>query len=470
VPEPAKHPKTPHDKALALNLDSNRYGTFAEIGAGQEVVRWFFQAGAAAGTIAKSMSAYDMTVSDAIYGRAKRYVSRERLESMLDHEHGLNLTRLEKRAAEGTALFAFADTVAARSYRGGSECHAWMGIRFQARANEPDSQIIIHVRMLDDENREQQEALGIVGVNLVYGASCLHEEPESLLQSLIDGLTTSRIEIDMIEFSGHAFEQVDNRVMALRLVHLGLCGATMFAAGGQVLQPSEVLYKKPVLVERGSFRPATLVNVDILQCAQRLFTSEADVGGDEHVIIAELTIANLLADGELDLQDFIDRADSLLASGITVLISDSSEYYRLCSYLSRYTDQKIGVALGVDSLIQLFDESRYEHLEGGILEAFGRLFKNNVKLYIYPMRNSETRTIISAESIEIPAALRPLYEYLMSQGHIEPIRDYREDLLDIRSKDIRAMIESGQSGWEESVPPALGKLVKERGLFGWPRP
>jgi hypothetical protein len=274
----------------------------------------------------------------------------------------------------------------------------------------------------------------------------------------------------MIEFSGHAFEQVDNRVMALRLVHLGLCGATMFAAGGQVLQPSEVLYKKPVLVERGSFRPATLVNVDILQCAQRLFTSEADVGGDEHVIIAELTIANLLADGELDLQDFIDRADSLLASGITVLISDSSEYYRLCSYLSRYTDQKIGVALGVDSLIQLFDESRYEHLEGGILEAFGRLFKNNVKLYIYPMRNSETRTIITAESIEIPAALRPLYEYLMSQGHIEPIRDYREDLLDIRSKDIRAMIESGQSGWEESVPPALGKLVKERGLFGWPRP
>jgi len=447
VPEPADHPKTPLDKALALNLDSNRYGTFAEIGAGQEVVRWFFQAGAAAGTIAKSMSAYDMTVSDAIYGRAKRYVSRERLESMLDHEHGLNLTRLEKRAAEGTALFAFADTVAARSYGGGSECHAWMGIRFQARANEPDSQIIIHVRMLDDENREQQEALGIVGVNLVYGATCLHEEPASLLQSLIDGLTTSRIEIDMIEFSGHAFEQVDNRVMALRLVHLGLCGATMFAAGGQVLQPSEVLYKKPVLVERGSFRPATLVNVDI-----------------------ELTIANLLADGELDLQDFIDRADSLLASGITVLISDSSEYYRLCSYLSRYTDQKIGVALGVDSLIQLFDESRYEPLEGGILEAFGRLFKNNVKLYIYPMRNSETRTIITAESIEIPAALRPLYEYLMSQGHIEPIRDYREDLLDIRSKDIRAMIESGQSGWEESVPPALGKLVKERGLFGWPRP
>ncbi len=467
--KPSSHPTTPREKALAVNLDTQRYGTFAEIGAGQEVVRWFFQVGAAAGTIAKSMSAYDMAVSDAIYGPAKRYVSRERLESMLDHEHGLNRTRLEERTAAGTALFAFADTVTARSYRGGNECHGWMGIKFQARANEPDSQIIIHARMLDDENRQQQEALGILGVNLVYGASYLHEEPEKFLESLIDGVTTSRIEIDMIEFSGHAFEEVDNRVMALRLVQHGLCGATMFAAGGQVLQPSEVLYKKSVLVERGRFRPATLVNVDMLQCAQRLFLDAPDTDADESVIIAELTMSNLLTEGKLDFQDFIDRADSLLVSGITVLISNSSEYYRLFAYLSRYTDRKIGIALGVGSLAEIFDECRYEHLDGGILEAFGRLFKTNVSLYVYPRRNSQTGEIITAENIELSAPLRPLYEYLMAHGHIKAIQDYRKDLLDIYSQDLLAMIEAGRDGWDEWVPPGVGKLIKERGLFGWPK-
>ena len=466
--ESSNHPTTPREKALAVNLDSQRYGTFAEIGAGQEVARWFFQVGAAAGTIAKSMSAYDMAVSDAIYGRAKRYVCRERLESMLDHEHELNRARLQERIATGTTLFAFADTVSARSYRGGNECHAWMGIRFQARASEPDSQIIIHVRMLDEENRQQQEALGIVGVNLVYGASYLHEEPENLLESLLDGLTISRIEIDMIDFSGHVFERVDNRVMALHLVQRGLCGATMFAAGGQVLQASEVLYKKSVLIERGRFRPATLINVDILQCAQRLFSNTTDADGDESVIIAELTMSNLLTQGKLDLQDFIDRADSLLVSGITVLISNSSEYYRLCAYLSRYTDCKIGIALGVGSLAELFDECHYEDLDGGILEAFGRLFKNNVGLYVYPMRSAETGEIVTAENIELAAPLRPLYEYLVAHGHIKPIRDYREDLLDIYSKDLLAMIGTGKAGWEEWVPPGVGKLIKERGLFGWP--
>jgi hypothetical protein len=469
MPESSNHPTAPREKALAVNLDSQRYGTFAEIGAGQEVVRWFFQVGAAAGTIAKSISAYDMTVSDAIYGRVKRYVCRERLEAMLDHEHELNRDRLKERAAAGTALFAFADTVSARSFRGGNECHGWMGIRFQAGAGQPDSQIVIHVRMLDDDNRQQQDALGIVGVNLVYGASYLHGEPEKLLESLIDGLTASRIEIDVIDFSGHAFEQVDNRVMALRLVQLGLCGATMFAAGGEVLQPSEVLYKKPVLVERGRFRPATLVNVDILQCADRIFRQEPDVAGEEPVIIAELTMANLLNEGKLELKDFIDRADSLLVSGITVLISDSSEYYRLCAYLSRYTERKIGIALGVGSLAQIFEEPYYEHLDGGILEALGRMFKNNVRLYVYPMRNAETGEIVTAKDLEVSAALRPLYEYLFSQGHIEPIQDFREDLLGIYSKDLLAMIKAGENGWEEWVPPGVGKLVKERGLFGWPR-
>src|SRR6202522_135430 len=244
-----------HEKALKINLDPMRYGTFAEIGAGQEVARWFFRVGAAAGSISKSISAYDMAVSDAIYGRCKRYVSRERLQGMLDYEHGLNLERLQSARRDSTAFFAFANTVSARNYRGTNECHGWMGVKYQAHPRDDNRQIILHVRMLDPENDLQADTLGIVGVNLLYGAFFLHHKPEELLESLLDNLSTKRIEIDMIEFSGIEYRYVDNRVMGLKLVQLGLSGAAMFGPSGEVLQPSEVLRKRPILVERGSFRP-----------------------------------------------------------------------------------------------------------------------------------------------------------------------------------------------------------------------
>ncbi len=266
-----------NQKALKINLDPSFYGTFAEIGAGQEVARWFFKVGAAAGTISKSISAYDMAVSDAIYGRCKRYVSRERLQGMLDHEHGLNLERLRMSRGDSTAFFAFANTVAARNYQGTNECHGWMGVKYQTRPRDEDSQIIIHVRMLDQENDLQQETLGIVGVNLLYGAFFLHHKPQVLLESLLDNLTTKRVEIDMIEFAGIEFRHVDNRVMSLKLVQLGLSGAAMFGPSGEVLQPSEVLRKRPILVERGSFRPVTKVNIDMIHCARERFVAEPEV-------------------------------------------------------------------------------------------------------------------------------------------------------------------------------------------------
>src|SRR5882724_4209396 len=286
-----------HAKALQINLDPRRYGTFAEIGAGQEVVRWFFRAGGAAGTIAKSISAYDMAISDAIYGRAERYVCRQRLEAMLDHEHKLNLGRLSEVRGDTTAFFVFADTVSARSFKGNNECHGWMGVRFQSRPRDQDSQIIIHVRMLDTENALQQEALGIVGVNLLYGAFFLNHEPDQLVESLLDNLNTRRIEIDMIEFSGIAFRHVDNRVMSLRLVQLGLSSAAMFSASGEVLQPSEVLYKKPILVERGSFRPVTHVNLDMLRSAHEKFSREPEVAEESVVSLMEITMHNLQSAG-----------------------------------------------------------------------------------------------------------------------------------------------------------------------------
>ena len=395
---------TTESKALAVNLDARRYGSFAEIGAGQEVVRWFFRVGGAAGTIAKSMSAYDMSVSDAIYGVCDRYVCRRRMEDMLDHEHGLNLQRLQESRGDTTAFFAFADTVSARNFQGTNECHGWMGIRFQAHPRDQDSQIVIHVRMLDSENALQQEALGIIGVNLLYGAFFLNHEPDQLIESLLDGLSTRRIEIDMIEFSGIAFRHVDNRVMSLRLVQLGLSNAAMFSASGEVLQPSEVLYKKPILVERGSFRPLTHVNVDMLRAAQEKFQAEADVQAEQVVSIAEITmrnLRNLRANGDIDLRDFLARVDVLAACGMTVMISDYFEYYRLAAYLARYTKKKIGITMGAGSLYELFDEKYYTQLDGGILESFGRLFKNDLKLYIYPLLDPANGQLTTVDNLKI---------------------------------------------------------------------
>ena len=453
-------------KALQVNLDPRRYGSFAEIGAGQEVVRWFFRVGGAAGTIAKSMSAYDMSVSDAIYGECERYVCRQRLEDMLSREHDLNLERLREKRGDSTAFFAFADTVSARNFRGTNECHGWMGIRFQAHPRDEDSQIIIHVRMLDTDNAAQQEALGIVGVNLLYGAFFLNHEPDQLIESLLDNLSTRRIEIDMIEFSGIAFRHVDNRVMSLRLVQLGLSNAAMFAADGEVLQPSEVLYKKPILVERGSFRPLTHVNVDMLRAAQENFCNEPDVESDEVVSLAEITMRNLTANGEIDLRDFLQRVDVMAACGMTVLISDYFEYYRLAAYLSRYTKKKIGITMGAGSLHELFDEKYYTELDGGILESFGRMFKNDLKLYIYPLLDRNSGELITVDNLEIAEEIRKLYQYLVDKGCIEQLHNHNPEHLNTFSREVLRLIDAGDESWIEHVPAEVAEVIQRRGFFG----
>jgi len=457
-----------HQKALKINLDPRWYGTFAEIGAGQEVVRWFFRVGGAAGTVAKSMSAYDMTVSDAIYGSGDRYVSQSRCQAMLDREYGLNIERLGTQRGDTTAFFAFADTVVARSYQGGNECHGWMGLKFQSRPHDDPSQIMIHVRMLDAEASLQQEALGIVGVNLLFGGFFLHHEPESLVESLLDKLTTGRVEIDMIKFEGIEFRSVDNRLMALKLVQLGLSGAAMFGANGEVLQPSDVLYKKAVLVERGSFRPPTHVNFDMLECALKKFTCDPSVADKEVLPIFELTMRNLLAGGrEVDRRDFLARVDLLAACGMTVLISDYFEYYRLAAYLSWRTKERIGIVMGVPSLIELFDEKYYTALPGGILESFGRLFKHNLKLYVYPLLDAATGKTITKDTMQVAPELEKLYGYLADRGSFVDLDNYNPDVLNIFSRDLLTKISAGDSSWESGVPQEVAELIKSRRFFGY---
>jgi hypothetical protein len=456
-------------KALAINLDASKYGTFAEIGAGQEVVRWFFQVGGAAGTIAKSMSAYDMTVSDAIYGPSARYVSRERLQTMLDYEFDLMVERLDTGRGDRTSFFVFADTVAAQSFKGTNECHGWMGIQFQANPRSAPSRIVMHVRLLDRDNVAQQEALGIVGVNLIHAALYHSDDPDTILRSLLDNLTADRIEVDLIDLTGPAFPAVDHRLMALKLVQLELSNAALFGADGTVLQPSEALRKRPILVERGSFRPVTWVNIDMLECARQQFSRQATVENDTDQIVTlfEITMKNLLATGEIDYADFLARADMIAATGATVLISDYFEYYRLAAYLRRYTERPIALTMGIPSLKDLFDEKYYEELPGGILESFGRLFRNDLRLYVYPLLDKTSRQLVTVPKLKVAPHLQSLYEHLTENGYIEGLDFYNRDYLPIFSRDVLVQIAAGTDTWETMVPAAVARIIKERGFFGY---
>lgn len=455
-------------KALQINLDPKRYGTFAEIGAGQEVARRFFLVGGASNTIAKTMSAYDMTFSDAIYGSTDRYVSRMRLGTMLDHEYRLLIERLDQKLGGERAFFVFADTVAARSFRYHSESHGWLGIRFQQDCRAEPSQIIIHVRMLDETYVEQQEALGVIGVNLIFGAF-YHARPEDLIASLSENLAAGRMEVDMIKFSGPGFAGIDNRLMSLQLVSRGLTDAVMFRADGETVQPAEIFHKKAILVERGSFRPVTYATNDMLDGARKKFLAESGCDESELVVLMEMTLENLLAEGQLNHADFLARVDILGALGRTVLISKFGEYYRLAGYLARYTEKSRGLVMGVPSLLEIFDEKYYVNLEGGILEALGRMFKGKLRLYVYPMIDERSGEVVTATQIEVAPNLRSLFDYLIDNQFIAELSDYHPEYLDIHPPDVLARLQQGDPSWEKMVPPEVRQIIESRGFFGYER-
>jgi hypothetical protein len=455
-----------NQKALKINLDAKRYGTFAEIGAGQEVARWFFHAGGAAGTVAKTISAYDMAVSDAVYGHADRYVSRQRLRAMLDHEYALLVERLDKSHGDRVAFFVFADTVATRSFSRHEEGHGWLGVRFQTEPRAPFSEIFIHVRMLDNENGRQQEALGIIGVNFIYGAFNLYQNPEALIGTLLDHLTWERVEVDMIQFGGPAFARVDNRLMALQLVQQGLTEAAMFTARGEAIQWSEVFYKKPVLVQRGSFHPITNATLDVLERAQEQFAQSPRIQGEEPVVLMEMTLRHLRMGEFIDEKDFLARADTLSVLGKTVLISNFLRFHRLAGYLAGYTNRPIALALGASKLKEIFDESLYNNSEGGILGGLGQLFKNSGRLYVYPSLNFETGELVTAETFPVAPQLKHVYAHLLENHFIEGIRNFNKDAVRIRSHDILDQIQAGDASWQKLIPPPVVEIIRRDGLFG----
>jgi hypothetical protein len=456
-----REPPSTRHKALQINLDNSKYGALAEIGAGQEVARWFFLVGGAAGTVAKSISAYDMAVSDAIYGACERYVSRQRLQSMLEYEYNLLLERLSAKRGDTTTFFAFANTIATRSFTRREDGHGWVGIRFQDKPHAEPSEIIVHIRMLDTETSREQETIGILGVNLIYGAFYYRDAPPTLIASLLDNLTHWRTEVDMIRFSGPAFAKVDNRLMSLQLVEQQFTDVAMFTAQGEVIQAAELLYKKSILIERGSFRPITNLTLAILESARKRFQAD-----EPPVVLMEMTLRQLQTGGErIDHTDFLARVDTLGTLGHTVMISRYLRYHRLVPFLRRLTQKRIGFAMGLRNVRDLQDQQYYTDLPGGILQALGELFQGDIKLYVCPAIDTKTGKIVTPEEFKAPPHLTHLYAHVLENKLIETI-PVDNALLSIYSRDVLDEIQSGDPAWEKLVPAPVVEMIKERKFFG----
>ena len=455
------------NKCTRLNLNENIYGTFAEIGAGQETVRHFFRARNPKGTIAKTLSAYDKDFSDAIYGLDphNRYVTEHRLKSMLKYETGLIEQRISRVKHPDKLFFSYANTVAtidwAKKYKG----HGWLGIRFQRKPKQEYSEIILHVQLHENSAAHQQISLGVMGVNLIYAAFYQSDDPIQVMRHLYDHLDSDKIEIDSINFSGPVFENVDNRLISLHLVKEGITDAVMFSENGNNLLPANALYKKNILMLRGSFRPVTNLNLDMFRTARRLFLNEKEVTKENTVIIFEMTLNNLKAEGEIDEKDFLDRADLLCASGHTVMISSFQEYYKVVEYFAQHTKEQLGLVLGVDNLQDIFNEKYYRNLSGGILEAFGKLFFKKLKVYLYPNLDEETGEIINSKNLKVHPRLKELYKFFVDNDRVIDIEDYDPEALKIHPRKAYDMILEGDEKWEELVPDLTAKMIKEKNMF-----
>lgn len=460
---------TPKQKALAINLDPNIYGTFAEIGAGQETVRHFFRAGGASQTIAKAMSAYDKDFSDAIYGKEvkNRYVTQNRLRKMLRYEVSLIEERLSRENSPGRRFFSYANTVTTINFDKSMKGHGWVGLRFQLDEKEDYNEIVFHVKFNENDATLQQETLGGLGVNLIYGAFNYADNPRRLIESLYDDISTDNVEIDMIDFSGPAFTYVDNRLMSLQLVKNGMTDAVIFNPQGNNMLPADILYKKNIFAVRGSFRPVTLVNIDMFEKGLEMFMKTAECSTDEKEVLFEITISNLRASGDIDERDFLDRVDALAKLGYTVIISNFSEYYRLIDYFANYTSKKIGVAMGVNNLLDVFDENYYKNLSGGILEAFGKFFRQGMTVFLYPYKDPATHELLTSTNLKVHDNLKELYKYFKLNQRIIDIKNYNPDFSEIYSRDILNKIANHERGWEKQVPQEVADMIKERGMFGY---
>ena len=459
-------------KALNINLDTSIYGVFAEIGGGQEVSRNFFQAGGASGTIAKTISAYDKQYSDILYSNnltSKRYVSCQRLEEMLDCEYGQLVNMLGNKREGNTRFFAYANTVSTINYRKDNVSHGWIGCRFQLSPDSEPNEVIIHVGLNERDSVLQQNTIGIAGVNLLYACFYHHERPNIFIQSLLDNLSTDRLEITMIRMKGPQLSYVDNRLLAVQLVKNRMTNAIMFDKDGHVQEPADMLYKMNVLAFRGSFRPITHAGFDILKSSYTLFKRDEDYDKSNTLSFCEITIDNLMSpyESDIDERDFLDRVDLLNGLGQNVMVSNFREFYKLVHYFSGFRINKLRLVVGADTFEKIFDPKYYKDLKGDILEAFGKLFARNMKMYVYPGMNEKTNQLITSGDIHFIDETKSLYHYLKAKRKILEIEDINENYINIFSPMVRERIEASEPDWEKLVPTYVAETIKSKNLFGY---
>lgn len=460
---------TPHQKALRINLDPTTYGSFAEIGAGQETARTFFQAGAASGTIAKTISAYDMSFSDNIYGPSSsgRYVSEERLLKMLRTEAEELTGVLQEKIKPETRFFVFANTVTTINFTKDREGHGWLGVRFQLTPGGDANEVILHVRMLENDSLQQQHTLGILGTNLIFACFNHYESPNTFLKSLFDTLDRSQLEITMIRMCGPELDYVDNRLLGVQLVKNKMARAILFDSNGQLKQPADMLYKKNLMLFRGSFRPITYVGLDMIKTSYAIFKRDEDHNKQNTITVCEMSMNNLISNGNFSERDFLARVDILNGIGQNVMVSDYRYYYKLANYLSNFRIKNLRLVIGFSTFQTIFNKNYYSELRGGIMEAFGKLFTDNMKLYVYPALDSETDEIKSSKDLQLPDDLNLIYRFLMDNKKIIDIENVNRNKMHILAKDVLDLINKKDSSWESMVSMYVRDQIKKNNLFGY---
>jgi len=463
-------------KALRINLSQAIYGTIAEIGGGQEVARNFFLAGGASGTIAKSISAYDKLFSDRLYNNNKpgRYVSEERLCKMLNAEYDECLSLLAEKRDDATTYFAFANTVATLNYKKDNYSHGWLGMRFQHKPKTDPNEVLFHVNLLENDTSLQQQTLGILGVNLIFACYNFVDRPAEFIRSLMDNLSNDRVEVTMMRMRGPDLDYVDNRLLGVQLVKNEMTSAMMFDRNGEVQQPADMLYKKNVLLFRGAFRPIHNVGFDMLRSSYRIFKRDEDYDRDNTLALCEISVNNLLGKGDIDERDFLERVDLLNGMGQNVMISVFREYYRLVDYFSTFNIKNLRVIIGMPTFLEVVNVNYYDHLKGGILEAFGKLFIENMKVYIYPTISAVSLDskepvgeLLTLKDIIFPSGYEDLLQFLVKNKKILDVKQVKKEWLHINSINVLRMIREGEQGWEKMVPKYIEKEIKEKGLFGY---
>jgi hypothetical protein len=422
-------------KALKINLASDIYGTFAEIGAGQEVARNFFSAGAASGTIAKTMSAYDMTFSDSIYGEevSGRYVSESRLNKMLDHEFRLLTERLTGEKYQSRRLFAFANTVTTLNFNKNNDPHGWIGIRFQHQIDAEPSSLIFHVRLLDSDNTLQQAVIGVLGVNLVFAAYYYKDDVQTMIESLADNLSSGAVEIDLVKVDGPAFEGVNERLINLYLIAKGFSKAAIFNPQGIPYQSKDFLYKKNIMILRTKFRQKSNPNFDLFNRAVDLFKNLTQSQDEHLVVMIEIPMRNALdkqqeLDSASDLAYFAERAEYLCATGNHVIVTNFQRSNHLAKFISQFKPEHVGISTNIANLRKIFNSEDYNkaNYTNELLDYISGMFNKNVKLYVYPYLDKATNQIITSSNMPVSEEARPLFDFLIKNRYIIDVEGYEE--------------------------------------------